>query len=350
VDGAVVTIALAGTLVGAVALSVAVILLALPLLRRSGVVDIPGDRSMHATPTPRGGGVGVVAAALVCLVAATPAMPQVTLTIGRDLAVALLPIVAMAAIGLLDDVRNLAALPRLGAQLVVAASWVAIAPVVAHRNAAWVPLAVIGTIVLVNITNFMDGINGLVSGHAVITSAWYAVVALVVDLPAAALLAVAVLGGSLGFLPFNVPQARVFLGDVGSYGLGAAWAVLSLWLLLAGAPPECVIAPLVILLADSLITLLRRMLNGDRVFEPHRMHVYQRHTHAGWSHVRTSGLVLGLTLLCTVLAIPALMGAGRQARLAAFAGMLALAAFYMALPRLRGGRARWESVASDFRG
>ncbi|MEO7783870.1 MAG: glycosyltransferase family 4 protein, partial [Terracoccus sp.] len=281
--------ALLATLVGGVVVSVAVILIALPLLRRSGVVDIPGDRSMHAAPTPRGGGLGIVAASFVCLVAATPAMPQVPAAVGKDLAFALLPIVAMAAVGLVDDLRTLSVLPRLGAQVVIATSWVVIAPVVAHRSAVWVPLAVIGTIVLVNVTNFMDGINGLVSGHAVITSAWYAVVALVVDVPAAALLAVAILGGSLGFLPFNVPHARVFLGDVGSYGLGAAWAVLSVWLVLAGAPSDCVLAPLVIVLTDSLITLARRMINGDAIFEAHRMHVYQRHTHSGWSHVRSSG-------------------------------------------------------------
>ncbi len=344
------SIALAATLVGAMAVSAAVIVAVLPLLRRRGVVDVPVDRSMHTAPTPRGGGLGIVAATLASFAGAGLAVPQLPPTAGRDLAFALLPLIAMAAIGLVDDLHTLSVLPRLGAQAAVAVSWAAIAPLVAHRHAVWVPLAVLGTILLVNVTNFMDGINGLVSGHAVITSAWYAVVAIVVDVPAAALLALAVLGGSLGFLPFNVPHARIFLGDVGSYALGAAWAVLGLWLVLSRAPSEAVLAPLVIVLADSLATLVRRMVNGDRIFEPHRLHVYQRLTHSGWSHLRTSSVVCGLTLVCALLAVPGLLDAGRLVRLSAVGVMLATAAGYLALPALRGGRARWAAVTTELQG
>ena len=80
---------------------------------------------------------------------------------------------------------------------------------------------------LVNVTNFMDGADGLVSAHAVVTAAWYTVVAVHTGEGAEALIAVAVLGGAVGFLPLNAPVARVFLGDVGSYTLGTVWAVLA---------------------------------------------------------------------------------------------------------------------------
>ncbi|GAA5022883.1 glycosyltransferase family 4 protein [Terrabacter aeriphilus] len=334
------------TTVGGLVVSVATILALLPLLRSRGVVDVPVDRSMHAVPTPRGGGLGIVAAACVSLLGVL-LTPEISNTVVRDLAFAVLPVVAMAAIGLVDDLRTLSVVPRLGGQAVVAAVWATTAPIVAHRTAFWVPLVVLGTIVLVNITNFMDGINGLVSGHAVITSGWYAVVALVTDVPAAALLAAAVLGGSLGFLPFNVPQARVFLGDVGSYGLGAIWAVLSVWLLLAGAPVEALLAPLVILLTDSLTTLVRRMANGDRIFEPHRLHVYQRLTHAGWSHLRTSCVVGALTLACVLLTLPGLLGAGRQVRLVTVVLLAGVGVLYVFLPRLANTGARWSQVRDE---
>ena len=335
-----------GTVVVGIISSVVLILALLPILRSRGVVDIPLDRSMHAVPTPRGGGIGIVVAAVLSVAIAVVAdgLPDGAV---RDLAFATVPVVAMAVIGLVDDLHTLSVVPRLGGQAVVAVVWATTAPVVAHRSAVWVPLAVLGTILLVNITNFMDGINGLVSGHAVITSGWYAFVAFVADVPAAALLAAAVLGGSLGFLPFNVPRARVFLGDVGSYGLGAVWAVLTVWLVLAGAPPEAVLAPLVILLTDSLTTLVRRMATGDRVFEPHRLHVYQRLTHSGWSHLRTSGVVCALTLFCALLTLPGLLGAGRPARLVAVVLLAGVAVLYLSLPRLTGGGARWSTVRSE---
>lgn len=338
------TAALLWALVTCTALSVLVVRGALPLLRRHSVVDIPADRSLHVVPTPRGGGLAVVAAVLGAVALVAVLAPEAVQGRVQELFLVLLPVVGYGLVGFADDLWSLSVRARLLMQAALALVWSLSAIEVTGSGLAWVPIVVLGTIAMVNITNFMDGVNGLVSGHAVVAGLWYAVAGVHYDVPAVAVLAIGVAAGGLGFLPFNLPHARVFLGDIGSYALGAAWAVLATWLVLLPVPTEVALAPLFILVLDAGVTLVRRMSHGDRVFEPHRLHVYQRVAHAGWPHWAVSATAAAATAAACLLALPALLGASRPTRGVVLLADLALAVAYLALPRLVGGSARWGAA------
>lgn len=340
------TAVLTGAALSAALISAAVIVAMLPRLRRHGVLDVPVARSLHVAPTPRGGGLGIVTAVL--LVPATAALVlDLEVLNPKALWSAAIVVAAFAGLGLADDLLSLRAGPRLVTQLVMSVAWATLAVAFSGRHVVWLPLIAVASVLLVNATNFMDGTNGLVSGHAVVASAWYGFVSVQHGAATAALLAAALLGGSLGFLPFNFPVARIFLGDVGSYALGAAWAVLPIWLFLLDVPIEAVFAPLLLLLSDVLVTVLRRAYHGDPVLEPHRLHVYQRLAHAGWSHPRLAMLFSGFTVIACLLSLPALMGAPRSVRFLMVIGMMILAVGYHNLTRRTGGLARWHRTRED---
>lgn len=157
------------------------------------------------------------------------------------------------------------------------------------------------------------------------------------------LLAAAAMGGAIGFLPYNTPVARIFLGDVGSYTFGAVWAVLSSWLLISGTSIVVVAAPLVVLVADVLVTMVRRAFSGQRATDPHRLHVYQRLVAAGWSHARVTVVVSSVALSSCLLAIPVLMWPSRALELTCLAGLLVVTALYLNLTSLADDRGRWPA-------
>jgi UDP-N-acetylmuramyl pentapeptide phosphotransferase/UDP-N-acetylglucosamine-1-phosphate transferase len=118
----------------------------------------------------------------------------------------------------------------------------------------------------------------------------------------------AVAASALAFLPWNAGQARVFLGDAGSYALGAALAVLAAYALVRRVPPEAVLGPLVLYLGDTAWTLQRRIRAGERWLEPHRTHVYQRWCDAGWSHQRVTLTAAAATVVLSLLGAASLTG------------------------------------------
>jgi UDP-GlcNAc:undecaprenyl-phosphate GlcNAc-1-phosphate transferase len=130
----------------------------------------------------------------------------------------------------------------------------------------------------VNVFNFMDGSNGLAGLNAAVAGAWFAGIGTIEDIDALAVGGALLLGASLGFLPWNFPRARVFLGDVGSYSIGftIAWLAL-IGVLVSGQVLWCV-APTVLVLLDTSLTLLRRARRGESLTAAHREHVYQRLT------------------------------------------------------------------------
>jgi len=269
------------------------------LLRHSGQFDMPNTRSSHVVPTPRGGGlallVGVAAAALAALLAG-PAW-------SASAWAAVLGCAALALMGLTDDVCGLAAKPRLVAQAAIGA-------VVGATLGGWAG-AVLGAIVIpaaVNMVNFMDGINGISAGHAVVWGASAMAASAYAGSDVLTVLGALSLGCGLGFLPWNAPKARLFLGDGGSYLLGgfaglgvlaAATGVLAggsevdQWLLLG-----LVCAPYLLFAADTATTLARRYGRGESLFQAHRSHVYQRLVHdQGLPHWVVSAAVSGLSAL-----------------------------------------------------
>jgi len=274
----------------------------IPQLRRR-LLDQPNARSSHRQPTPRGGGVAFVlvaaaASSLAILPGAGGAGPAAAALIAMPLA--LLP---LALVGFLDDRHNLPAGVRYGVQLATALSIALLSPLARALPAGlpqgWVVLGPTAALLLVaitaviNFTNFMDGLDGLVAGSMLV-----ALSAAAVHLAAPWSLW-ALVGALVGFLLWNWSPAQVFMGDVGSTFLGAvvAGVVLqapswpqALGLLLVATP----------LLGDACLCVLRRLLAGQSVLQAHRLHLFQRLHQAGWPHARVARLYIGGTALLAV--------------------------------------------------
>ena len=239
---------------------------------RRGLLDHPGERRSHRTPTPRGGGVGIVGVWLFVLALCCVGRP--------DRASALLAIIGgtslVAGIGWIDDHRPLSPWLRLAVHA-VAASLLAWAAWQQGGGTAGVVLAFVSAVVLVNAWNFMDGIDGLAASQAAIAAVAYALVA--GDRTTTAL-AWALAAACCGFLPFNFPKARIFLGDVGSGALGYALAVLLTLVAIEGGRGisswPLLLIPISAFLIDASLTLCRRMLRGDRWWTAHVEHAYQQ--------------------------------------------------------------------------
>jgi UDP-N-acetylmuramyl pentapeptide phosphotransferase/UDP-N-acetylglucosamine-1-phosphate transferase len=320
----------------AIALAVTAVLVpaVLPILRRSGVLDVPSERSSHTTIVPRGAGIAVIIGVVVAA-----AVPLTRWTDGTIVAVVLGAAVAYAAIGFADDLRGLDPWARLVVQLVLGAGLTACMVSLLGRGWLWVPLGAIAAACYVNVTNFMDGVNGITGWHGVVTGAVFAAMGAYTHHGWIVVTGACLAGASLGFLPYNALRARVFLGDVGSYGIGATIAGLSGGGFLAGLPAEAAVGPLVIYLADTGSTLVRRLSRGENWREPHRTHVFQRLTDSGLTHAQVALLVAGLTLVTSALGALSLLG-DPTLRLVGDTLALLVAAAYLLLPTVLARRAR----------
>lgn len=338
--------ALTGLVAGA-----ALTALIIPVLRRAGVIDIPVGRSLHARPIPRGGGAALALATVVAvmtgLVSAVARGPVPNSgRIIEVVSVGLSAILALAILGLGDDLYTLPIGARLIAQVILGAGLALLTTSITGAP-LWlaVPLDA-GAVAMVNATNFMDGANGVAAGHALVTAAYYALVACLAHITGLALVMAGLGGAAAGFLPFNAPRARVFLGDAGSYALGAAWSFAAALCLVSGVPLLVAVAPLLVLATDTGLTLWRRARSGQRWYEPHREHVYQRLVAAGWPHGAVAGLVGACAAACSAVALVSWEGpGGRVAWAPGIIGTLAVLACYMSLPAIVGaarGRARGE--------
>jgi UDP-N-acetylmuramyl pentapeptide phosphotransferase/UDP-N-acetylglucosamine-1-phosphate transferase len=266
----------------------------------------PNARSSHRVPTPQGGGLPL---ALTVTAGLGLAGLAGTVPADRLWAAVILATLLIALVGALDDMRPLPVLPRLFAQALAVAAIVGLAPVDWRvLPAAVVPLPVerallvFGGLWLVNLTNFMDGIDGItVAGFAPLCLA-LVVVAPVAGLGhLAALTALLLLAGLLAFLPFNWPPARLFLGDVGSLPIGLLAGLLLFDLAARGFVAAAIILPLYHV-ADATLTLFSRWRRGERLSEAHRHHAYQRAVDGGLPALVVSGTVLGLALALAGLA------------------------------------------------
>jgi UDP-N-acetylmuramyl pentapeptide phosphotransferase/UDP-N-acetylglucosamine-1-phosphate transferase len=318
----------------AFAVSCASTIIALPgsiwLLRRVGAFDHPNIRSSHVEPTPRGGGVALLAGITVAVV--------VSGMVVRPQAVLVGVAVVLGALGLVDDLRGTSPLLRLivtmTAGLVVSA--LLLTSLSGPAAVAAVFLGGLWVTSFTNSFNFMDGVNGIsgASGGAIGAGLWW--LAVRHGSTSLAVVAAAVSGACLGFLPFNAWRARAFLGDVGSYGLGGVLAALAVALVQRQVAPTLVVLPFLPYLADTGVTIVRRLRAGERFYEAHRQHAYQRLTDRGWSHGMVASSVAAATVACGGLAVSA-DGArvGFQALAVAVAGCVALTTAF--LPELLSG-------------
>lgn len=265
---------------------------------RHRLLDQPGERRSHDVATPRGGGIAIVAALLVaigCLILRDPDNAPLLSAIGLGLAL-------VAGIGWVDDHRPLTPWLRLAVQG-LAAMLLAWGIWREGGGACAVVSAFVVAMVLVNVWNFMDGINGLATSQALIVALGYGVMA---GQGTLALLAFALVAACLGFLPFNTPRARIFLGDVGSGALGYALAALGGWLALRDwTRAPLLLLPLSAFLIDASLTLSLRMVRRQPWWLPHTQHAYQCWARRIQQHGTVTLAYAGWTLAGTILMLAA---------------------------------------------
>jgi UDP-N-acetylmuramyl pentapeptide phosphotransferase/UDP-N-acetylglucosamine-1-phosphate transferase len=289
-------------------LSAGLIVVLRPLLRRYALAH-PNARSSHRDPTPQGGGIAVVAATIATAWLATILFAFISAQNLHQLIALTAAVALLALVGMVDDLRGLAVAPRLALQCVIVGALAAAVPADLHIVPAlplWmerVALTVVG-VWFVNLVNFMDGIDWMTVTEVVpITAALALFGALGAVSPLGMLVALALLGGILGFAPFNRPVATLFLGDVGSLPIGLLLGWLLLDLAAHGHAAAAMLLPLYYL-ADATLTLLRRLVRGERVWEAHRSHFYQQATDR---RVTVRQIVARVLLLNVALAALALL-------------------------------------------
>jgi len=271
------------------------------------VLDVPNQRSSHTRPTPLGGGLFIVAGFLLGL--------ALWLATGGNLSPRALGWLAgamlVASVSFVDDVRSLPAVPRLLTHLLGAAI-VTVAGVQERELPLLLalPLAFIYITVLTNVYNFMDGIDGLAASQAIVAGIALALAGFEVKNPVVEMGGGLLASASAGFLLFNLPPARLFMGDVGSTFLGFSFAGLTLLgnIGVGGGrlPAEFGVVILAPFLFDSLVTLARRVLRGERWYAAHHSHYYQRLIDRGLSHAQVTGLYAGLAILAAAAALAGL--------------------------------------------
>ena len=257
------------------------------------LLDHPGERRSHAVATPRGGGIAIVLALLVAAVALAVRDPSQRVLLGAFG----IGMTLVAGVGMVDDHRPLSPWIRLLVHAVAATLFALAVQYV--FGLAWLSLlAFAATIALTNIWNFMDGINGIAASQALLLGVAGASLAAGSWL----LLGLALAAACAGFLPFNFPRARIFMGDAGSGAIGFAVAALAVVVAsMRGADAAWLLLPLSAFLVDAGFTLARRMLRGERWWQPHVQHAYQawarRSGHAVVTLAYVAWTVLGLVAM-----------------------------------------------------
>ena len=274
---------------------------------RRGLIDRPNDRSSHLTPTPRGGGLGLIVAIGSALVYAAGRVgfgsPEV------NVALATLAVALVAVIGWVDDHGGAAVGVRLAVHVlagVLLLPLVRTVPLPVLLGPVALGWWVLWTVSAINVVNFMDGIDGIIGLQGLVFGAYCGLVG--EPGGSAQLLGFALAGASLGFLVWNWNPARIFMGDVGSGALGVVFVATGAVLAREGRVGfVAAYAPLMPIFLDAAVTLLARLRRGERLSEAHRNHLYQRLANGGLGHARVALAFGGASLLAAgaAAAVPA---------------------------------------------
>ncbi|MGE5625983.1 MAG: MraY family glycosyltransferase [Bacillota bacterium] len=311
---------------------------------RWALLDRPNARSLHAKVVPRSGGLGILAGIAVgfYLAGVHKALPGA--------AWAGLALILVAGVSVVDDLHRLPAAARLPVHFAAAAALVyagAYAPAILHlfpgiqiSGPAWLleGFCLLFIVWMVNLYNFMDGMDGFAGGMAVMGFGTLALLGWLAGAPSYAAAALLVALAAAGFLAFNFPPARIFMGDTGSGSLGLLAALFMLWAERAGLFPlwvgTLVFSPFIV---DATWTVLRRTARGEKPWTAHREHYYQRLVRLGWGHRRTVLWSYALMLKCSLLALAGFCFTAIEVQGAilgfAAAAYLALMAYVNALER-----------------
>ncbi|MDR1712075.1 MAG: glycosyltransferase family 4 protein [Propionibacteriaceae bacterium] len=320
-----------------------------PVLRRLELLDVPNARSSHTQVTLRGGGLAPLATVLVCWI--------VWVAVDLD-ALRLWPLIGvpalLALVGFVEDARTLGVRERMAAQCLITAVPALVASIVlfgpgsagdSGRDtylglftavAAGLLLMAAG-VFCVNAANFMDGINGISSFQGLVAGGSAILVGLFARVPDQMALGVITAGAFAGFLPWNFPKAKMFLGDVGSYLLGALMWVLGACSWLFTGSLLVAAAPIAVYTTDVCVTLFRRWRTGKKLTESHREHAYQLLAAARHSHALATAVATTASAIVVVTAITTwLLGCEP---LGWILGLLTVAAYEVVCLRLsRGSR------------
>lgn len=275
------------------------------LVKRLGIDDHPNHRSSHDRPTPKSGGIGFIIPFMAILTIVLLGPHHAVLdNFGLNpvqwiIYLSLIGIVFGAALG--DDIWELSAAAKIAVQFLVS---IVFTLTVAHADTLSVPglgsfslgstshiLAVLWIVFFMNALNFMDGINGIAGGTAVIALGFLGAIALAGGNAAMAFCAIVLAACVLGFLPYNFPNARIFMGDTGSQSLGF---LIATWTILGAAQPDAKISLYVVpllyfpFLFDVILTLIKRMKQNKKIWHAHREHIYQLCTKLGRGHTEVS--------------------------------------------------------------
>jgi UDP-N-acetylmuramyl pentapeptide phosphotransferase/UDP-N-acetylglucosamine-1-phosphate transferase len=272
------------------------------------ILDHPNERSLHDRPTPRGGGIAILVAIMACGAAlAVSSFDRRLLAVASGMLV-------VAIVALLDDRYSVPPLYRLMAQT-------AAALIILYGGffmeefgipgAAWhwpyavgMGLSALFIVWMVNLYNFMDGMDGFAGGMAISGFGTFAILGWMADHELFASVGLIVASASAGFLVFNFPPARIFMGDIGSSTLGLLAAALSLWGVKDGVFPFwiaiLVFSPFIM---DATVTLLRRLLRREKIWQAHKTHYYQKLVQAGWGHRKTALTEYAIMIGCGVTAL-----------------------------------------------
>jgi UDP-N-acetylmuramyl pentapeptide phosphotransferase/UDP-N-acetylglucosamine-1-phosphate transferase len=271
---------------------------------RARMLDVPNERSSHTRPTPRGGGLAIVVVVLGILWL----LPLCNFAIAwRTMTAWTLGAFLIAGVSWLDDMRTVSFEVRL--VIHVLGACVAMAGIGVVREIGlqcgiiqlgWLglPLTLVWIVGLTNAYNFMDGIDGIAGGQAVAAGVGWAVIGWLGGQPIICCLGLLIAAAGVGFLGHNWPPARIFMGDVGSAFLGYTFAVLTV--LAAQANPMFLPAGIALVwpfIFDSVFTFVWRLCRGEKVWEAHRSHLYQRLVISGLSRGQVSLIYIGLALL-----------------------------------------------------
>lgn len=277
-----------------------------------GILDIPNERSSHTIPTPRGGGLSIVlvfllAVVILCFYGIVELRLAAALWVGG----------VVAAIGYIDDLRQVRplfrALVHFGAAVAAVLLLGGMPPL--DLGFAVIPWGILGDLVgvigivwMINLYNFMDGIDGIASSEAIFVTLVIALFLLNGNSISFAILLGVFAAAVAGFLALNFPPARIFMGDIGSGFIGYTLAVFAIATAQAGFSVWAWLILLGVFIVDTLITLLRRILRGEKWYQAHRTHAYQHATTRFKTHRRVLSLIwlingLWLTPLAFVAAI-----------------------------------------------
>jgi len=270
------------------------------------ILDHPNERSLHTQPTPRMGGVAIVcgigAGSVVAAILWAHALPRGVLWLGGLTAL-------IASVSYWDDRRHLPVGVRLAVHFLAAVLLVTVdfriegvvLPGATYALPAWFAggASVLFTVWMINLYNFMDGMDGFAGGMTVIGFGTLALLGWWANDYVFATLNLIIAGAAAGFLIYNFPPARIFMGDTGSSTLGFLAAGMSLWANSREVAPlwisVLIFSPFIV---DATVTLLRRLARGEKIWQAHKNHYYQQLVQAGWGHRKTVLLEYSLMLLC----------------------------------------------------